>query len=343
MGKASITKHGKRRLKTRTNKNNSNAEQFADRALEYGVNWLDTDEGSELHEYLKKLHSKSKFEKKLDFDNIRIYGHNVFIFNKKILITVLNLPKNLIKDAEELQSIKKKEREAKHKNKDDEPRVISGKQLYEDYINSKNAEYEKVDVIKEITTTIKETSKLPYDKIYAEDTKDSATNGSIENSKISEETQRRIDDANSIIESEIVNGTIKALSLAVSREVLYTYDRDFYSIVNNDFLHTLIKGISIKLSEEILENLFNDLEYNHSVDELVDEIESMKFKTSLYNRLSTFGNELKAYRNRVKSFGQGEYNKMKRAAANLAVEAADNIIVSKAEEVDSIENMISNL
>lgn len=86
------TKHGEQRLKERTGNSKKNT-RILQLALERGLRHKDTK--GQLSKYITKLFFKNKTA-----CNVRVYQGKVFLFTRdETLITVLELPKNLTKQA----------------------------------------------------------------------------------------------------------------------------------------------------------------------------------------------------------------------------------------------------
>ena len=95
-----VTKHGEKRIKERLGLSKKTAEKNAKKALELGLTHAETKSG--LRKYLDKLYlSKGKA------NNMRVYHHFVYLFHNKTLLTIIALPHNLCKIADQLQQEKK--------------------------------------------------------------------------------------------------------------------------------------------------------------------------------------------------------------------------------------------
>ena len=96
MTKSIVTNHAKQRGKDRLGINKKAVDRIADKALEYGLRHLETQ--GNLKTYIDKLYLSHK-----NANNIRIHNRQVFLFRDNVLITILNLPKNLVKIADKLK------------------------------------------------------------------------------------------------------------------------------------------------------------------------------------------------------------------------------------------------
>lgn len=96
MRKAIVTDHAKQRTKDRLGVSKKIANKVASKALEHGITHASAK--GNLKSYLDKLYLSHKTA-----NNIRVYNRKIYIFDGHILITVLNLPNNLIKIADKLQ------------------------------------------------------------------------------------------------------------------------------------------------------------------------------------------------------------------------------------------------
>ena len=86
-----VTKHAQQRIRERCGLNKSAVQRFAEIAYEQGL------KHGELKGNLKKWVDKEYFYNKTA-DNIRLYGDKCYIFRKNKLITIIQVPHNLIKD-----------------------------------------------------------------------------------------------------------------------------------------------------------------------------------------------------------------------------------------------------
>lgn len=95
-----ITNHSEKRIKERTGLSKKQSDKLALNALEHGITHREAK--GNLKKYLDKLflsHGKA--------NNMRVYNQKVFLFDRNTLITVINLPTNLVKIANDIN--KKKE------------------------------------------------------------------------------------------------------------------------------------------------------------------------------------------------------------------------------------------
>lgn len=91
-----LTKHSIARLEQRCGVSKKNAPKVARRAFRTGITHAETH--GNLHRFLDSLYLSQK-----KGTNMRIYGNAVFVFKEDVLITVINIPENLMK---EVKSIK---------------------------------------------------------------------------------------------------------------------------------------------------------------------------------------------------------------------------------------------
>lgn len=91
-----LTKHSIARLEQRCGVSKKNAPKVAKRAFRTGITHAETH--GNLHRFLDSLYLSQK-----KGTNMRIYGNAVFVFREDVLITVINIPENLMK---EVKSIK---------------------------------------------------------------------------------------------------------------------------------------------------------------------------------------------------------------------------------------------
>lgn len=89
-----LTKHSISRLQQRCGVSKKNAMKVAKRAYRTGINHSQTH--GNLHRFLDSLYLSQK-----KGTNMRIYGNAVFVFKEDVLITVINIPENLMKEVKE--------------------------------------------------------------------------------------------------------------------------------------------------------------------------------------------------------------------------------------------------
>lgn len=95
-----ITDHAYDMAKERLSMNRTSFEKLTAKAFVCGIKHSDS--AGNLKKYID-----SKFFVEKSANNIRIYGENVFIFSKNVLVTVYQVPTNLRKSALKLQKEKK--------------------------------------------------------------------------------------------------------------------------------------------------------------------------------------------------------------------------------------------
>lgn len=93
---AIVTNHAKQRTKDRLGVSKKMADKMANKALEHGI--THSMAKGNLKGYLDKLYLKHKTA-----NNLRVYNRKVYLFDRGILITIINLPNNLIKIADKIQ------------------------------------------------------------------------------------------------------------------------------------------------------------------------------------------------------------------------------------------------
>lgn len=89
-----LTKHSITRLEQRCGVSKKNAPKVAKRAFRTGITHAETH--GNLHRFLDSLYLSQK-----KGTNMRIYGNAVFVFKEDVLITVINIPENLMKEVKE--------------------------------------------------------------------------------------------------------------------------------------------------------------------------------------------------------------------------------------------------
>lgn len=100
-----ITKHAKKRMKQRCGVNKKSMDRIAEIAYENGLKHGELT--GNLKKYVDGLYLKHKAG-----NQIRLYGDKVYIFHDKRLITVFQIPNNLMKEVTKLR----KERDKKVKD-----------------------------------------------------------------------------------------------------------------------------------------------------------------------------------------------------------------------------------
>lgn len=96
-----ITNHAKQRVKERIGLKKKQSNSIAEKALKYGI--CHKESKGRLKRYFNKLFASHR-----NVNNIRIYNEKVFIFNNNILITVMDLPNHLKKNALSISKNKEK-------------------------------------------------------------------------------------------------------------------------------------------------------------------------------------------------------------------------------------------
>lgn len=89
-----LTRHSIARLEQRCGVSKKNAPKVAKRAFRTGITHAETH--GNLHRFLDSLYLSQK-----KGTNMRIYGNAVFVFKEDVLITVINIPENLMKEIKE--------------------------------------------------------------------------------------------------------------------------------------------------------------------------------------------------------------------------------------------------
>lgn len=89
-----LTRHSIARLEQRCGVSKKNAPKVAKRAFRTGITHAETH--GNLHRFLDSLYLSQK-----KGTNMRIYGNAVFVFREDVLITVINIPENLMKEVKE--------------------------------------------------------------------------------------------------------------------------------------------------------------------------------------------------------------------------------------------------
>lgn len=95
-----VTKHAKQRMKQRNGLSSKSADRIAAIAYEKGLKHGD------LSENLKKWVDKQYFYNR-KANQIRLYGDKAYIFQNEKLITVIQIPHNLVKDVVRISSEKR--------------------------------------------------------------------------------------------------------------------------------------------------------------------------------------------------------------------------------------------
>lgn len=96
-----ITKHAKDRMKQRCGLNEKSSERIARVAYENGLHHSDLT--GNLKKWVDGLYFKDR-----SANQIRLFGDKAYIFHDTKLITVLQIPHNLVKEADKLRKRKVK-------------------------------------------------------------------------------------------------------------------------------------------------------------------------------------------------------------------------------------------
>lgn len=126
MGKVRVTKHGSKRALKRGGIPRSKQSVVVQRAFKYGLDT--TDAPPNVRKYLlQKIKDRKSGDSWYDY---KVYGKNIFVIaSGSVLVTVLDLPKELIHEAELALSVKRKRIEAEEAHK---------QQYIENYIEDKD-------------------------------------------------------------------------------------------------------------------------------------------------------------------------------------------------------------
>ena len=96
--KVVLTKHAEERLKERNGLNKKSIERMATKALYEGIPHSRTN--GRLHKWITSIYMKKKVA-----TNIRLYGDKAYLFKGNVLITVLQIPPNLMKNLGEMVKV----------------------------------------------------------------------------------------------------------------------------------------------------------------------------------------------------------------------------------------------
>jgi len=91
-----VTKHAKEKIKERAGLSKKISEKVAKKALNHGIKHSEI--SGRLKKYLDKLYLQHE-----NANGMRIYNNKVFLFHGSVLITVINLPHQFIKQVVKLQ------------------------------------------------------------------------------------------------------------------------------------------------------------------------------------------------------------------------------------------------
>lgn len=86
-----VSKHAKQRMKERCGYNSKCIERMAKKAFDEGITHKQTK--GQLNKWVTKLFFYNKHA-----NNIRLYGDKAYIFCDTVLVTVVQIPNNLMKD-----------------------------------------------------------------------------------------------------------------------------------------------------------------------------------------------------------------------------------------------------
>ena len=90
-----VSKHANERLKERCGLNKKSRKRIAEKAFDEGITHSQTT--GRLNKWITSLYFRNKRA-----NNIRIYGDKAYIFAGKTLVTVIQVPANLMKDLEKM-------------------------------------------------------------------------------------------------------------------------------------------------------------------------------------------------------------------------------------------------
>jgi len=90
-----VTNHAKKRLKERNGFSKNTAERMADKAFKEGIKHSET-KGS-LNRWVTNLYFMNE-----SANNIRLYGDKAYIFCGETLVTVIQIPANLMKNMKKM-------------------------------------------------------------------------------------------------------------------------------------------------------------------------------------------------------------------------------------------------
>ena len=91
-----LTKHSMSRMNQRCGISKNNAHKIAKRAFRQGITHAETK--GNLHRFLDSIYLSQK-----KGTNMRIWGNAVYVFRNDVLITVINIPDNLMNDVRVLK------------------------------------------------------------------------------------------------------------------------------------------------------------------------------------------------------------------------------------------------
>lgn len=93
--KIKVSHHAEQRMRERLGLNKKSIERIAQKAFDKGIGHNKTK--GNLNKWVTSVWAKNK-----DANNIRLYGDKCYIFCGDVLVTVLQIPRNLFKDLEYL-------------------------------------------------------------------------------------------------------------------------------------------------------------------------------------------------------------------------------------------------
>ena len=99
MAEVVVTENSVKRTKDRLGLSKKLADKNAQKALEFGI--THSDAKSSLRKFLDKLYLSNG-----NANNMRVYHHHVYLFRVYKLITIIDLPQNLCKLADQIQKQK---------------------------------------------------------------------------------------------------------------------------------------------------------------------------------------------------------------------------------------------
>ena len=94
---AKITKHAEKRAKERCGINDKAIERMAEKVLKDGIKHKDCT--GQIKKWVDKLYLEEKVA-----NNIRLYGDKAYLFKRTTLITIIQIPNNLVNRVKTIQA-----------------------------------------------------------------------------------------------------------------------------------------------------------------------------------------------------------------------------------------------
>lgn len=94
--KVIVSRHAQERLKERCGLNKKSIQRMAEKAYTYGISRVEMN--GRLHKWATSI-ARSGVS---NATNVKLYGDKLFLFDRAILVTVIQVPSNILKDMDKM-------------------------------------------------------------------------------------------------------------------------------------------------------------------------------------------------------------------------------------------------